>query len=109
MTDEVTMDIKDLIESILESTSPVINSCFTFILEDTNAKGAEYVVDCRGERVGPCDYHGLSFETYETFCVDDAVTFLFDCDIHLWELVSCDIDTTIYDAVGRYWTIKLKR
>ena len=104
------MDIKDLIEQIVESTQPASDSqYFTFILEDTNAKCREYVVDCRGERVASCDYFGLSMETYEAFSVDEAVTFLFDCDIHLWELVSFEIDTPIYGAVGRYWRIKLRR
>ena len=103
------MDIKDLIERIVESTPPVANSHFAFTLEDMDAKCREYVVDCRGERVASCDYYGLSVETYDAFCVDEAVTFLFDCDIHLWELVSIEVDTPIYGAVGRYWRIKLKR
>lgn len=77
------MEIKDLIERIVEDPS-CNNTLFTFILEDTNAKQREYVVDCRGERVASCDYFGLSFETYFTFGVDGAVSFLFDCDIHLW-------------------------
>lgn len=103
------MDIKSLIEQIVESTPPEGNSRFTFILEDTNAKCREYVVDCRGERVSECDYFGLSIDTHEMLCLDDAVTFLFDCDIHLWELVSYEVDTPIYGEVGRYWRIKLKR
>lgn len=100
------MNIKNLIERIVENTPPASNSHFTFILEDTNAKGPEYAVDCRGERVA-CDYFGLSTETHEVFCVDDAVTFLFDCDIHLWELVSYEIDTPIHGEFDRYWRIKL--
>jgi hypothetical protein len=100
------MDIKDLIERIVESTSSVSNSHFTFILADTNAKCCEYLVDCRGERVASCDYYGLSIDTHEAFSVDEAVAFLFDCDIHLWELVSYEVDTPIYGAFG-YWRIKL--
>lgn len=85
------MDIKTLIELIVESTPPVCNSRFTFILEDTG-------VECS-------DHYFM--ETHEAICVDEAVTFLFDCDIHLWELVSIDVDTPINSAVGIYWRIKL--
>lgn len=109
MTDEATMDIKDLIEQIVESTPQASNPHFTFILEDTNAKCCEYVVDCYGERVASCDYFGLSIDTHDMLCLDDAVAFLFDCDIHLWELVSYEVDTPIYGSVGRYWRIKLRR
>ena len=103
------MDIKDLIERIVESTPQASNSIFTFTLEDTNAKHREYALDCNGDRVAHCDIYGLSFETHEMFCVDDAVAFLFDCDIHLWELVSYEIDTPIYGAFERYWRITLRR
>ena len=102
------MDIKDLIERILESTPPGIFSHFTFILEDTNAKCREYAVDCRGERVASCDYFGLSTETHYVVSVHDAVTFLFDCDIHLWELVSYEIDMSMY-GTSREWRITLRR
>jgi len=103
------MDIKDLIERIVESTPPVANSHFAFTLEDMDAKCRDYVVDCRGERVASCDYYGLSVETYDTFCLDDAVAFLFDCDIHLWELVSYEVDMRKYGSVCRYWRINLMR
>ena len=103
------MDIKDLIERIVESTPPASNSHFTFILEDTNAKHREYALDCYGNRVAHCDCYGLKTDTRLMIGVDDAVAFLFDCDTHLWELVSYEIDTPIYGQVGRYWRIKLKR
>ena len=103
------MDIKDLIERILESTSSVIYSHFTFILEDTNAKSTCYAVDYRGNRVAVGDYFGLSTETHQVVSVDDAVTFLFDCDIHLWELVSYEIDASIYGPNSKHWRITLKR
>ena len=100
------MEIKDLIEQIVESTPPI--SHFIFTLEDTNAKCCEYAVDCRGERVASCDYYGVSIETHLEFGVDDAVAFLFDCDIHLWELVSWETDMMDYGTSGE-WRIKLKR
>ena len=101
------MEIKDLIEQIVESTPQASNSQFSFILEDTNAKCREYAVDCRGNRVAECDYYGLSIETYETFCVDDAVAFLFDCDIHLWNLESYAVNKPQFGY--SYWYISLKR
>ena len=102
------MEIKDLIEKILESTSPESNSHFLFTLEDTNAKQHEYAVDCYGNRVAQCDYHGLSTETRLMIGVHDAVAFLFDCDIHLWELVSFEVDMSMY-GTSREWRITLRR
>lgn len=103
------MDIKDLIERIVESTMPESPSYFLFTLEDTNAKQREYAVDCYGNRVASCDYYARSIETHEASCVDDAVTFLFDCDIHLWELVNYDVDDMRVDGWTAFWRITLRR
>ena len=85
-------EIKELIELIVENTPSLSCPLFTFTVERP--------VDCRGERVASCDYFGLStnfgFSTkthHHVFVgVDDAVTFLFDCDIRLWELVSYEVN-----------------
>ena len=102
------MEIKDLIERILESTPPSTYSHFIFTLEDTKAKCREYAMDCNGDRVADCDYYVLSTDTRFEIGVDDAVAFLFDCDIHLWELVSYEVDMSMY-CTSRVWKITLRR
>ena len=103
------MDIKNLIEKILESTPQASKPYFLFTLEDTNAKQREYAVNCYGERVAHCDYFGLSMETHIEIGVDAAVAFLFDCDTHLWELVKYDVDGMRVDGWTDFWRITLRR
>lgn len=105
------MDIKSLIERIVESTPPESNPSFLFTLEDTKAKCREYAVDCHGVRVAHCDIFGPSMETHIEIGVDAAVAFLFDCDTHLWELVKYDLGEFHGASYGwnDFWRITLRR
>ncbi len=104
------MDIKDLIEQIVEITPPESMPSFLFTLEDTNAKHHEDTVYCYGNKIAKCYYDGISTKTM-VFSVDDAVAFLHDCDIHLWELVSYEVDAPISPTYNKFreWRINLKR
>lgn len=82
------MNIHELIEQI--AASGMECGRFNFTLEDMNSPLSATAVDCRGEVVSRCDYFGLSTNYKTMFTVDDAISFLFDCDIHLWELMSWD-------------------
>lgn len=101
------MDIQELIEQI--ATSGKEYGMFYITMEDTNAPMYSTVVDCRGKEVARCDYFGLSTETKFIPNTDDVIAFLFDCDIHLWQLMSWNIQ---YDNCGGLittWNITLRR
>lgn len=82
---------------------------FYFTMEDTHSPMYATAVDCLGKEVARCDYFGLFTENKFIHNTDDAIAFLFDCDIHLWQLVSWNIQ---YDNCGgfvRTWNITLRR
>lgn len=101
------MDIQELIEQIAATGKEY--GMFYFMLQDMNSPMYSTVVDCRGKEVARCDYFGMSTEHKIIHKADDAIAFLFDCDIHLWQLMSWDIQ---YDNCGgliRTWNITLRR
>ena len=74
------MGIKELIELIVETTLEGDCPIFTFIIKDGNA----------------------SLTLHQSFGVDDAVSFLFDCDMKLWELMYYDV------SYKTFWHITLR-
>ena len=83
---------------------------FYFTLLDTNSPMYAIAVDCRGEEVASCcDYFGTYTENKFMRKADDAIAFLFDCDIHLWQLVSYDIQHDHCGGLIRTWNITLRR
>lgn len=82
---------------------------FYITMLDTNAPMYSTVVDCRGKEVARCDYFGLSTENMFIRKADDAIAFLFDCDIHLWQLVSWDIQHGNCGGLIATWNITLRR
>ena len=73
------MEIKELIELIVETT-PRNCSVFTFHARNGNANPV----------------------IHESFGVDDAVSFLFDCDMKLWELMDYEV------GLNTFWHITLR-
>lgn len=102
------MDIKELIEQIAASDKKY--GMFYFTMENTNSPIYETAVDCRGKEVARCDYYlGLYTEKKFIHNVEDAIVYLFDADIHLWQLMSWNIQ---YDNCGGLiatWNITLRR
>ena len=84
---------------------------FRFTMLDTNSPMYAVAVDCRGEEIASrCDYFGLYTENKFIRKSDDAIAFLFDCDIHLWKLVSYDrIRQNVFDELITTWNITLRR
>ena len=101
------MDIQELIEYIAAMGKEF--GMFYITMEDTNAPMYSTVVDCRGNEVARCDYFGLSRETKFIPNTDDAIAFLFDCDIHLWQLMSWNIQYDNCGGLVRTWNITLRR
>lgn len=66
-------------------------------------------MDCEGNFVARSDYFGLSTEVKFLRNTDDAIAFLFDCDIHLWELMSWEIKYDEYSVLPQTWNITLRR
>lgn len=98
------MDIKELIEQIAASGKDY--GMFYFTMEDTTSPSA---VDCRGKEVARCDYFGISTETKFIHKTDDAIVFLFDADIHMWELIDWNIRYDSFGGFVRTWNITLRR
>lgn len=106
------MDIQELIEQIAATGKEY--GMFYFTMEDTSSPMYASAVDCRGKEVARCDYFNVPPMVWLTenkfiYNVEDAIAFLFDCDIHLWQLMSWDIH---YDNCGgliRTWNITLRR
>lgn len=101
------MDIQTLIEHIAASGKEY--GMFYITMLDTNSPMYAIAVDCRGEIAARCDYFGTYSENKFISNTDDAIAFLFDCDIHLWQLVSWDAR---YDNCGGLittWNITLRR
>lgn len=83
---------------------------FYFTMEDTHSPMYATAVDCQGKEVARCDYFGLTTQNKFMRKTDDAIAFLFDCDIHLWQLVSWNIQQE--DSNCRLittWNITLRR
>lgn len=102
------MDIQELIEQIAANSKDY--GMFYFTMEDTNPPMYATAADCRGKEVARFDYYlGLSTEKKFIHKTEDAITFLFDADIHLWQLMSWNIQ---YDNCGGLiatWNITLRR
>lgn len=101
------MDIQELIEQIAASGKEY--GMFYITLLDTNSPMYAIAVDCRGDIAARCDYYGTYSEKKFLSNADDAIAFLFDCDIHLWQLISWNIQ---YDNCGGLiatWDITLRR
>lgn len=101
------MDIKELIEQIAASSKEY--GMFYITLEDTHSPMYPTAVDKDGKEVVQRDYWGLFTETKFIHNTEDVIAFLFDCDIHLWQLMSWNIQ---YDNCGgliRTWNITLRR
>ena len=101
------MDIKELIEQITASGKQY--GMFYFTLQEMNSPMYATTVDCNGKEVARCDYFGPSWEEKFMRKTDDVIAFLFDCDIHLWRLVSCDIQHVNCDGLVTTWNITLRR
>ena len=102
------MEIQDLIEQIASSGKKY--GMFFFTMWDTNSPMYAEAVDCRGEIAARCDYFGTYSEKKFLSNADDAIAFLFDCDIHLWQLVSYGIQYDYqYSVLPPTWNITLRR
>lgn len=109
MVNDIAMDIQELIESIAANSKEFGRFYFTVI--DTNSPMRAVAVDCRGDIVvSQYDCNGTYSETKFIHKTEDAIAFLFDADIHLWQLVSCDIQqgSGCYGRVTT-WNITLRR
>ena len=76
---------------------------------DTNSPMYATAVDCEGKEVARCDYFGLSTEYKFIRKAEDAIVFLFDCDVHLWQLMSYDIQHDHCGGLMTTWNITLRR
>ena len=107
------MDIQELIELIASKGKEYY--MFYFTLLDSNSSRFATVVNCEGEEVARYDYSNEPprvILTDRRFMrkTDDAIAFLFDCDIHLWQLVSCDIQQEASNCgLITTWNITLRR
>ena len=102
------MDIKELIEKIAASGKDY--DMFYFTMEDTNSPMYATAVDCRGKEVARYDYYlGLSTEKKFIHKTEDAIVFLFDADIHLWQLMSWNIQYDDFSVLPPTWNITLRR
>lgn len=102
------MDIKELIESIVANSKDYGRFYFTVI--DTHSPMYPTAVDCQGKEVVQRDYWGIFTENKFIHKTEDAIAFLFDADIHLWQLVSCDIQQEGgFDLLVTTWHITLRR
>ena len=101
------MDIQELIEQIGSDNKEY--GMFYFTMLDTHDPMYAIAVDCRGEEASRYDYYGTYSEQKFIHKTEDAIAFLFDCDIYLWELVSWEAR---YDNCGELtptWNITLRR
>lgn len=101
------MNIQELIEQIAASGKEY--GMFYFTLEDTNSPMYPTAVDCRGKEVVQRDYWGIFTENKFIHKTEDAIAFLFDCDIHLWQLMSWNIQYDNCGGLVRTWNITLRR
>ena len=96
--EEQVMGIQELVEQIASTGKEY--GMFYFTMVDTNTPMYDGVKD-----VARCDYFGVSTETKFIYNTDDAIAFLFDCDIHLWQLMSWEVRYDNCDG----WDITLRR
>ena len=99
------MEIIDLIETIAHPDRR--KDTFYFVMEDTSARQTEHLVNHSGEIVGSCEVPGTLVTSHYTQGAEDAIVFLFDCDIHLYQLMSWEVSTD-WDSYKK-WNIKLRR
>lgn len=102
-----TMTIQELVEEIAARGNK--GGMFYFTMEDTSSPMYPTAADKDGKEVVQRDYWGLFTETKFIHKVDDAIAFLFDCDIHLWELMSWEIKYDEYSVLPQTWNITLRR
>ena len=105
------MDLQKLIEQIAATGKEYGMFCITMF--DTNSPGFATVVNCLGEEVAHYDYFKeppsvLFTDNRFVRKTEDAITFLFDCDIHLWQLVKC-CRTCVLNSGRVRWDITLRR
>ena len=102
------MDIQELIEQIAANSKAY--GMFYITMLDTNSPMYAVAVDCRGEEIASrCDYYGTYSENKFIHKTDDAIAFLFDADIHLWKLVSWNIQRDHCGGLIATWNITLRR
>ena len=59
------------------------------------------------EKVSASEYQSYKITSHFTYGSEDAIAFLFDADIHLWKLVSFNINRDWHGS--KQWIIKLIR
>ena len=106
------MNIQELIEQIASSGKEY--GMFYFTLLDSDSSRYAALVTCQGEEVARYDYSNdipnvLSTDKRFLRKTDDAIAFLFDCDIHLWQLISWNIQYDNCGGLVRTWNITLRR
>lgn len=102
------MDIQELIEQIASSGKEY--GMFYITMLDTNSPMYAIAVVCRGEEASRYDYFGTYSEQKFIRKTEDAIAFLFDCDIHLWQLVSVNIRQEGSNCgLINTWSITLRR
>ena len=85
-----------------------MGTIFRILLVSPTDEYQRTITDARGKTIGIWKYRSpYSIETKTMFSIDDAVSFLFDCDIHLWNLESYTVDKPQFGF--HYWNITLKR
>lgn len=82
---------------------------FYITMLDTNSPMYAIAVDCRGEIAARCDYFGTYSERKFMRKTEDAIAFLFDADIHMWQLVKYDIQHYNCGGLVTTWDITLRR
>lgn len=101
------MDIHELIEQIAASGKKY--GIFYITMLNTKSPMYTTALNCRGEEVASSNYYGLSTENKYMRKAEDVIAFLFDADIHLWQLVSCDIQRDRCCGYIYTWNITLRR
>ena len=107
------MDIQELIEEIASSGKEY--GMFHFTMEDADLSIRE-TRKCLSSSDTPRYHIGTSTEgklvlTETKFMhkTDDAIAFLFDADIHLWQLMSWNIQYDDFSVLPPTWNITLRR
>ena len=104
------MDIKQLIETIVSvpgrsAMGYIVN--ITLVMPNTN-EHRRAITDAYGKVIDSWKYTPYYIEAIMSmFSVDDVVSFLFDCDIHLWVLESYEVNDPQFGY--NYWNITLRR
>lgn len=76
-------------------------------MKDTLEKTTSYAINYDGEQVSAREYPSVQITSHFTQGGEDAISFLFEADIHFWNLVSWEITRDWYES--KQWKIKLQR